>query len=52
MRRLLILATAALLIGGSAFTAGDNSKKKAKAKKENCTKGKHCSKSKSKTASI
>jgi hypothetical protein len=51
MRKLLILATATLLIGSSAFTI-DNSKKKAKAKKESCARGKHCSKNKSKTASI
>ncbi len=48
---MLILATAALLISGSSFSI-DNGKKKAKAKKENCSKGKSCCKDKSKTASI
>lgn len=54
MRKMLVVFTAALLIGASSFSIGDkkDDKKKAKAKKESCAKGKSCSKQKSKTASI
>ncbi len=51
MKKMLILATAAFLISGSSF-ALDNGKKKAKAKKANCSKSKSCCKDKGKTASL
>ena len=51
MKKIFILATAALLISGATF-ATDGGKKKNKAKKENCAKGKNCCKKKDKTASI
>ncbi len=54
MRKILILAIAAVTLGASSYSIDDrkDSKKKAKAKKESCAKGKSCSKQKSKTAAL
>jgi hypothetical protein len=51
MKKVFMLATAALLVTGVTF-AQDPSKKKAKGKKSCCANGSHCTKGEKKTASM
>ena len=51
MKKVFMLATAALLVTGVTF-AHDGGKKKGKGKKSCCANGKHCSKDEKKTAAL
>lgn len=51
MKKVLMLATAALLITGATF-AQDGTKKKSKGKKSCCSHSSHCSKDEKKTAAM
>jgi len=52
MKKLFLLATAALLVSGVSFANTDKGKKKKCAKGKTCCQGKSCSKDKEKTAEV